>query len=738
MLGFDISPGLNVAAQNSNNFRRPMLYANPYFDMAQTYLPKQIKELFAFSRWTFYAHDIIRSIVRKASDYPITELIYNLPTDTRIGEKYKKQAVQAWKHHLEYELEIREVMRGMLMDYWVYGNSFVLPIVLREFYYRCEGCSKTFTSDSDEIKLSPVSDNGKTIRHKCETCGDARELIHESPKDAKIRSIKMLRLNPQFIDIEHNPLTGESTYYFTVPESVRRQITGGNADNRGFGDYIRYMPKRFLDAAITGEKIRFRKDRLYHFRSPELAEEDMGWGKPQIMSVFRAIHQMQIVRNAEEKILMEHLVPLRIIYPAAANGNDPAEMIDLGAWQNQMQQWLAIWKRDQNMIPISGFPVGVANVGGDAKALLSTPQLQEFYKLAIINGCGMPREFIEGGLSFSASSMSLRMLHNDFQNQRIGMQKFIDFSIAIGMAAKGLPLIAATFSDLQFADDVQKTGQRISLAQGGVLSWTNVCANLGVDYLEQQEIRKRELAVQMDMKKMESRAQSQAASEGMLENARASAMAEYENFKAKEALQRKENQEKFYEAQKRRRESAVAMPEQELMSYVMSGNLSVSDVLYLVNKKRIPATYMNNLTAGVRNLQNQVLAQFGVNPETLDGLPADLAVLISNLVMPPNDIGRALNDIQQANAQQQQQQQAQQQAQQPPPEAPPEPEPVQKTDTPEMRAKKYVQEIQAAGSPSERSMVESRIRSEDPEGFELARQMMSRQAPPQREGQNPS
>lgn len=718
MFGLDLSPTLNAAANispllSSSRNRLYGGYANPFLNQAQHYIPRNIKLLMKFARNMYLTDPLIHSVLSKSESYIITDILYNPSDESKLSGESQKKSIRAWKNAMDNEIRVRSLLKGMTRDWQVYGNSFVLPLAIRRFSYVCTGkCGRAFSPDFDGIKFKGFNSATKSLRHQCFKCGTVDLSIVYARGAASVESVRAVRLNPENIKIENNPLNGECTYRYSIPERVRQQIREGNPD------YLRDLPPRFVAAANQEGAMEFRKGRLFHFAEPGLAEEDMGWGKPPILCVLQDVFHMKVTQRSEEQILTEHLVPLRILFPSATNGMNPIENLNMEDWESQLTQWLQVWKQDQNAIPISTTAVGVANIGGDAKALLATPNLQEFYSHRIISGLEVPREFVDGGLSFSSSSMSIRMVQNKFDSTRVSVLEGLNFIKDFVRVVKGFDDVSLDFSSLKLADDVSKTNQMLQLASQSKVSWKTTLTNLGIDYEGERKQILLELKEDNEIRTLEARAAADSSAEAEVIAAKGNARAQYENQRAIEELQEKERARAIIDAQIKRRASMTAMPDEVLMQYLQTGNGSISDILFLTNQGRIPIAFMPELSMVAKQIQEQILTQFGINPATLEGLPPDLALMIGNNVLPPNEIGKILSDMQQQAMAEQQQQQAQQEAEQP--AAQPSGPPKAAKPTAEDRGREIASRLQGAGSQQERSLAESDARSQDPEGYQIA------------------
>lgn len=732
VFGIDQAPSENAAlAQLPPGGRRNAFpIPNPFMLQAQQFLPRTVKQNFKFGRWIYYQNSVVHSVLSKIPSYVVTDLTFKPDAAEDLSEIASVANISAWKKVFNHEIKIRPLLKGVLMDWQAYGNGFVMMMAQLNEYYRCSGaCGQTWEAGSPRIKFIGMNSDTKRLRHKCDKCGEA-ELIDTKPEHPAVKWVRAIRLNPESITIEYNPLNGDATYYYRIPDRVKKCIRDGDAD------YTRNLPPMYVKAAFGDGILKIFPGWLFHFKSVGLAEDDMGWGKSMLMPVMSDIFSMAITTAAEEMILQEHIVPLRILFANAANGMVPAQWTDLGAFNSQLQQWLQIWKVDKNAIPISNFPVGVANVGGDSRALLSTPQIQEFLKLKIINGCGVPREFVEGGLSYTNSSMSIRMIKNTFTDIRLSCKELIDFVKEFVKDAYKFSNCEIDFIDLQMADDTQKTNTWTQWADRGWISVKTLLTQGGLDSDKEMEQIKAEKAVLNELKQMEARAAAESQAETQEINARAAASAEYENWKSKKELQDREQQREAMDMQVKRRAALMGMGDQELQARIQAGFASVSDITYLVSQGRIPIQFMQQLQASVEEQQKQVLNQLGIDDKMLDGLPPDVALMVSNLIIPPRDLQAKLMQMQQQAAQEQANAEAAAGGQpQGPAQAAPaaqgQPQQAQPAQAPsqaqaaQQKVAGYAQQLSAAKTPQERSMIEAAIKAKDPQGFQQALAMVT-------------
>ena len=71
------------------------LYTNPYLDLASTYHPTSVKELLGLAKTWFYGQPMIKAVVSKYAEYPVTRLLYN---------DKNEDLCDKWKYYFEDKL----------------------------------------------------------------------------------------------------------------------------------------------------------------------------------------------------------------------------------------------------------------------------------------------------------------------------------------------------------------------------------------------------------------------------------------------------------------------------------------------------------------------------------------------------------------------------------------------------------------------------------------------------------
>ena len=346
-----------------------------------------------------------------------------------------------------------------------------------------------------------------------------------------VKGIRLLRWNPEDVNIRYNDLTGEYAYYYDIPVQLKNDIIMGKKG------VVEEVPQIFIEGLKKRKAIVFNRDNIYHFKRPTLAGKDRGWGVPLLLPVLKDAFYLQILKKSQEAIALEHIVPLRILFPQAGSATaDPYSTINLGEWKDQISEELQRWRLDNNYIPILPLPVGNQTIGGDGRALLLGQEIR-MWSEQIITGMGMPQELIFGGLSYSASNVSLRMLENMFigyMTDHLHMLKWVINSISSYM---DWDPVKVKFKPFKMADDLQRKAYNFQLNQAGKISDTTLLADSDFDPEREDNLIKSETDKRAEAQKKARLAQADIEGEGQMIMMRWQLKAQQEQMQMQQAGQ---------------------------------------------------------------------------------------------------------------------------------------------------------------------------------------------------------
>lgn len=451
-------------------------YPSPFFDVAHTYLPTTVKQMFKFCRYYFMTNPLINAIVCKLAEYPVTDIVI---------DHEDPEVVKRWTEYFNETIRFRSFQIECGLDYHCYGTTAVSLSFPFQKYLTCTACG--FSEQARKIRENWIYSSHE-FRLTCPKCGQTGAA---TPKDWYFRdasSIRPVRWNVEDIEVSYNDITGECTYFYTLPAPVRADVTLGKKD------IVETMPQIFLQAMRQEKGVVFSKANLFTMKRATLATQDRGWGIPLILPVLKDAFYLQIMKKAQEAILLEHIVPLRVLFPQAGSGTtDPFTTINLLDWRDQVAMEIARWRMDNNYIPIMPLPLGNQTIGGDGKALLMSQEMQMLGE-QIIMGMQVPREFLQGGMSYAGTNVSMRMLENQFLSFIGRQRQMANWTMNMVAHFMGWPKVNVRFKPFKMADDMQRKSYLFQLNQGNKISDTTLLSDADLDIEEENDIMLQESA----------------------------------------------------------------------------------------------------------------------------------------------------------------------------------------------------------------------------------------------------
>lgn len=398
------SNGMIKTASFKGDMQDP--YPSPFLNLSDMNLPRSTIEIFKWCKYYYTFDPLISGAINALATFPVTEVSLE---DKNNKQRKNSDSSKVYEKVLFKTLNLYKLLIEIGIDYFLYGNCFIMG----------------------ELK-------GKD----------------KSEKEWS----NMVRLDPSKMIIDYNPATGTKKFRWTVPQKIREIVK-----NKAPREEYDKIPKIIKDAVKKNKTIRLNSNHIYHFsRATDSMGEDSVWGVPVVANVLKLLMYRNVLRQAQEAIAREHIVPMRIYYiDESKNMNVHANLEKVAG---DLAEEIKKSVKDPNYKVVSPLPVNVINVGGDGRSLLLAPEIDQVQS-EILAGMNMPKEFIFGGVSYSGSSISLRILENQFITYRLLLEDFLQNFVIRGMAkARGEwlseddddDLIGVKLSDLKMQDDVQQ------------------------------------------------------------------------------------------------------------------------------------------------------------------------------------------------------------------------------------------------------------------------------------------
>lgn len=451
---------------------RGAAHTNPAYDFLTGFVPRRLKDLFRWSEYIFFNSPHIYAALQKFGSLAVTDVEFSTSNDS-LKKRYKKLYTKT--------LKMRSLLLQASLDKHVYGNYFCSMYFPFVRYLKCANCKAmaNITMVDYTFKLKPMTFSYTCHQCKRSTTGTVVDRSLPSPD-----KIHVIRWNPKDIDIDYNEISGQSVYYLNISESVKEKVLLGSKH------LINGTPLKMLEAIRDGKMFRFEKDAIFHMKVTGPAGIDPQWGLPPLASTIKLFLYTMVLRKANEAIALDHILPFRVIHPNQSSANNIMEMLSMTKWQDELRTNYKKFRKDPLHFMTSPVPVGVANVGGDGRAMLTLGELQEADR-SIMAALGIPQEFLYGGLTKAGMEATLRLIENQLQGDADDLGDLLQWFTDKVSKFLGWESVEASLVPLKMVDDTETKSLILQMAMGEapVVSLTTVLERLGVDPDEEREKR---------------------------------------------------------------------------------------------------------------------------------------------------------------------------------------------------------------------------------------------------------
>lgn len=521
-------PRANVAANQSANRsetlgRKYQGFANPFFDLAGTYTPTTVKALFQYCRHFHLTHGVINAIITKASEYPVTDLIL----------AHKDSSVKnRWDELLNGVLNYRVHQFEVNLEYHVYGNAFVSPSLPFTKVLKCKMCNAEHNALQSRANWRYSSGQGFWL--SCPKCGQTDYAKARDTYYPRIGDMSLVRWNPELITTYYNEATGRTDYALDFSPEFKNHILIGRKD------LAATTPQAILEAIRLQKTLVFDQNSVFHMRRPGLSGMAR-WGIPLMMPVLKDAFFMQVMKKAQEAVLLTHLVPQVFLFPQpATSGADPFTSTSLAEWRDHIRRELARQRVDPSYYGILPFPLGHQTIGEHGKSLLLMPEIQSMAEHICI-GMGFPVDLVFGNGTYAGSSVNMRMLENFFLSNTHGHVRLVHWVLKHFGTFLNWPVPDARFKAFRMADDMQRSALMMQLAAQDTVSETTLLSQLDLKVEDETQLRTSELTIKAEAarKKAELLAEVNGASQVIMAKYQAQAQGAMAAATARDAVARK-------------------------------------------------------------------------------------------------------------------------------------------------------------------------------------------------------
>lgn len=361
-----------------------------------------------------------------------------------------------------------------------YGNCFVTPHFPFRKVLTCAPCGAEVDAVRSRSRWRYT--NGRFYL-TCEKCGQtdyAKSRDDAVPDQSKIT---LVRWNPEQVNIHLNEATGECDYTLEPSRQLRSDIMMGRKD------LVATTPEVFLKAVRSNSAIVMDRRRVHHMRRPSLSGHQFaGWGPPLLMPVLKDAFYVQIMKKAQESIMLSHIVPQHFLFPQPATGGaDPFTTTNLQDWREKLRSEITRQRMDPAYMAILPFPVGHQTIGGDGRSLMLVPEIRELSE-QLVAAMGFPIDLMYGSGNYAGTSVAMRMLENQFISNINDHKRLLKWFMGHVATFLNLPMVDASFKPFRMADDLQRQAFLLQLQQTQNVSATTLLASANLDHDDEMEL----------------------------------------------------------------------------------------------------------------------------------------------------------------------------------------------------------------------------------------------------------
>lgn len=443
-------------------------YPSPFFDVASTYIPSDIYELFKWCSYYQLTNPVIGAVTSRLASYPITEL------DVRSDNLQLVDRYETIARDLKLRLHLMETN----LDRYTFGNSYSTVLFPIRKLLTCRSCKKTYSVD----KVKRLWRDCQFYIH-CSKCKHEGIPIVEDVPIRSYEGIRLIRWNPMNVRPRTTGLSeDDKEYHIKLTRSLKNRIRLGDEK------LVTRIPQAFIDAVRKKQNVLLDDSMVYHSKRPSSSREGGEMlGMPIILPVLKEAFFLQVLRKSQEAVAMEHIVPMRVLFPQIRGEADNVySTINLEKWQKEVTKQVLQWKRDINHIPVMSVPIGYQQVGGQGRALMLHQDIRIVLE-TIISGMGVPVSFYFGEAQYSGASVNLKALENEFSSNRDDMQDLIRFIFNQISRHMKLPPADLGMKPFKMADDLQRASYDMQLNQLGKLSEQTLLERHGHNYEQEQK-----------------------------------------------------------------------------------------------------------------------------------------------------------------------------------------------------------------------------------------------------------
>lgn len=441
---------------------------SPFFTQANQFIPRSFHDIIKWSRYITTQAPTTTEVIRKLSSYPITEFIV---------ESNNEQTIETYKRIFK-TIRLKERMSDTGFDYYTLGNVYTSIYFPIDRHLHCPNCKSSFEVKS-AMRTNAAVFKKWVFQGECPACNHQVTYKVVDTKSRDITRINLIKWKPEHVSLNHNPVTGESEFYYTIPGDVKRKIMDGDPL------FLATVPWSMVEAVRYNKDYLFDSSNIYHMKSISMGNMIDGLGIPPLISHYGLVFYQQMLRKANEAVAAEHMVPLRVLFPQqnSANG-DPIAQMSLRGFAKHMKKTMRHMKNDPNHILIAPTPIGYQQLGGQGRSLLVNQELQYAEEQQLMS-MGVSRELLSGTTNWTSSTVGLRLLENTMNNYVGQLKELINWIMEKIAQYLSIEITETKLVPFKLTDNEALKAAMLDMWKEKAISASTLLEAYGMDYDEE-------------------------------------------------------------------------------------------------------------------------------------------------------------------------------------------------------------------------------------------------------------
>ena len=461
---------------------------NPFQTYSNTVWPSNMKECLEWAAYLYNRNAFYRKAIQNVVRYFINGLNITQQADI---EDTSQEKIRLGKFMFEDKYKIIDIVRKAGEEQAAMGIVFISAIRKRSRYLRCPECGRlTLINRMEKDKdyfFRNFEFTGVCKNKECRSRG--RRVVFTREEGEPLDDHKLyFKIWPQEdIIIKYNQITGTSKYFYKIPEQEAADI------RRGEDVYLEDTPWEFIEAVKENGLILLDPSKLLVLKNDTLSVFDKmykGWSTPLFLPSFPQILQMLLLERFNEAVVMDYIVPIRVISPpteALRAGSDQNRTpLSGGFFRSQMLSMINGSRGNPAQWVVSPVPVQYQMIGGEAKNLTPT-DLLEWRTAQMMSNMNIPMEFRQTSFQMVSNTMGLRMFERMWYPFTTNLDTCAQWCAdQICLVEQKDPFVV-TVNKTSFVEDDLNKQQRVQMSAQGAISQTTGLNAVGLDF--DQEIK---------------------------------------------------------------------------------------------------------------------------------------------------------------------------------------------------------------------------------------------------------